>query len=53
MSMKTGTNLRVLNHDSDYGLSILTPALKCHFVSSKSDNNAATVLVVIDVPRSA
>ena len=53
MSMKIGTNLTVLDHDWDYRVSLLTSALECHFVTSKSDNNAATVLLVINVPRSA
>lgn len=45
--------MRVLNHASLNGLSLLTRGLEGDLVTSRSDNNAATVLLVIDVPRSA
>src|SRR5664279_3828787 len=52
-SGNTGANLRVLKNDSLNGLSLLTRGRECDFVTSRSDNNVATVLLVIDVPRSA
>src|SRR5665647_3305810 len=52
-SGNTGANLRVLNHASLNGLSLLTRGRECDLVTSRSDNNVATVFDVIDVPRSA
>src|SRR5450759_1302215 len=52
-SGNTGANLSVLNHDSEYGLSLETRGLEWDLVTSRSDSSAATVLDVIEVPRSA
>src|SRR5674476_1459094 len=52
-SGNTGANFSVLNHDSEYGLSLETRGREWDLVTSRSDSNAATVLLVIDVPRSA
>src|SRR5665811_1210724 len=52
-SGKVGAYLRVLNQASLYGLSLETFGRECDLVTSKSDSSAATVLEVIDVPRSA
>src|SRR5450756_1687532 len=52
-SGNTGANFNVLNHDSEYGLSLETRGREWDLVTSRSDSNAATVLLVMDVPRSA
>src|SRR5665647_1688110 len=52
-SGNTGANLSVLNHDSEYGLSLETRGREWDLVTSRSDSSAATVLLVMDVPRSA
>src|SRR5664280_956272 len=52
-SGNTGANFNVLNHDSEYGLSLDTRGRLWDLVTSRSANNAATVLDVMDVPRSA
>lgn len=52
-SGNTGANFSVLNHASLQGLSLLTRGRECDRVTSKSESNAATVFLVIDVPRSA
>src|SRR5450756_1763061 len=48
-----GAYFKVLNQASEYGLSLETLGRECDLVTSKSDSSAATVLDVIDVPRSA
>src|SRR5450759_405952 len=52
-SGKVGLYFRVLNQASEYGLSLETFGRECDLVTSRSDRSAATVLEVIDVPRSA
>ena len=52
-SGKTGEYLHVLNHDSEYGLSLLTCGREWDRVTDRSSNNVATLLEVIAVPRSA
>src|SRR5665647_2072904 len=46
-----GAYFKVLNQASEYGLSLETLGRECDLVTSKSDSSAATVLDVIDVPR--
>src|SRR5450759_192874 len=48
-----GANFNFVNHDCEYGLSLDTRGREWDLVTSRSDSNAATVLLVIDVPRSA
>src|SRR5674476_1592402 len=52
-SGNTGANFNVLNHDSEYGLSFETRGREWDLVTSRSESSAATVLDVMDVPRSA
>src|SRR5450830_796397 len=52
-SGNTGANFSVLNHDSEYGLSFETRGREWDLVTSRSESSAATVLDVMDVPRSA
>ena len=52
-SGNSGPYFKVLNSDSEYGLSLDTRGRECDRVTSRSASNAATVLLVIDVPRSA
>jgi hypothetical protein len=52
-SAKTGRYFSVLNSDSLYGLSLLTLGRECERVTFRSASRAATVLDVIEVPRSA
>src|SRR5450830_2176981 len=52
-SGNTWANFNVLNHDSEYGLSFETRGREWDRVTSRSESNAATVLDVMDVPRSA
>src|SRR5450830_467292 len=52
-SGNTGANFSVLNHDSEYGLSFETRGREWDRVTSRSESSAATVLDVMDVPRSA
>src|SRR5437588_8225092 len=52
-SGNSGPYFKVLNSDSEYGLSFDTLGLECDRVTSRSASRAATVLLVIDVPRSA
>src|SRR5882757_725512 len=52
-SGNAGPYFNVLNNASEYGLSLDTRGLECDRVTSRSASRAATVLLVIDVPRSA
>src|SRR5450830_293119 len=52
-SGNTGANFSVLNHDSEYGLSFETWGREWDLVTSRSESSTATVLDVMDVPRSA
>src|SRR6476469_9556852 len=52
-SGNSGPYFRVLNSASEYGLSFETRGLEYDRVTSRSASRAATVLLVIDVPRSA
>jgi hypothetical protein len=52
-SGNSGPYLSVLNNDSEYGLSLDTRGRECDRVTSRSASRVATVLLVIDVPRSA
>src|ERR1700759_3096844 len=52
-SGNSGPYFSVLNSDSEYGLSLDTLGRECDRVTSRSASSAATVLLVIDVPRSA
>src|SRR5450756_375997 len=52
-SGNTGANFNVLNHAAEYGLSLETRGLEWDRVTARSDSSAATVLDVMDVPRSA
>src|ERR1700755_118242 len=52
-SGNSGPYFKVLNNDSEYGLSLDTRGRECDRVTSRSASSAATVLLVIDVPRSA
>ena len=52
-SGNAGANFSALNHDSEYGLSSDTRGRERDRVTSRSDSSAATVLEVMDVPRSA
>src|SRR5271163_4576976 len=52
-SGNAGPYFKVLNSDSEYGLSLDTRGRECDRVTSRSASSAATVLLVIDVPRSA
>src|SRR5450759_1109510 len=52
-SADKGENFNVLNHDSEYGLAFETRGREWDRVTSRSESNAATVLDVMDVPRSA
>src|SRR5659263_308903 len=52
-SGNTGANFNVLNHDSEYGLSLETRGREWGLVTSRSASSAATGLDVMDVPRSA
>src|SRR5664279_2124422 len=52
-SGNVGAYFNVLNQASEYGLSLETFGRECDLGASRSDSNAATVLEVIDVPRSA
>src|SRR3979490_1363473 len=52
-SGNSGPYFKVLNSDSEYGLSLDTRGRECDRVTSRSASSAATVLLVIDVPRSA
>src|SRR5660398_124792 len=52
-SGNTRANFNVLNHDSEHGLSLLTRGRLWDLVTSRSESSAATVLDVMDVPRSA
>src|SRR5271163_2962855 len=50
-SGNAGPYFNVLNNDSEYGLSLDTRGRECDRVTSRSASSAATVLLVIDVPR--
>src|ERR1700730_5932803 len=52
-SGNSGPYFNVLNSDSENGLSLDTRGRECDRVTSRSASSAATVLLVIDVPRSA
>jgi len=52
-SKNTGAYFRVLNQPSLNGLSFETRGRECERVTSRSASNAATVLLIIEVPRSA
>src|SRR6202453_3165237 len=52
-SGNAGPYFNVLNNDSEYGLSLDTRGRECDRVTSRSASSAATVLLVIEVPRSA
>jgi len=51
-SGKTGAYFIVLNHASEYGLSLETRGREWDLVTSRSASRVATVLLVIEVPRS-
>src|SRR6476646_8322498 len=52
-SGNSGQYFKVLNNDSEYGLSLDTRGRECDRVTSRSASSATTVLLVIEVPRSA
>src|SRR5690625_3168802 len=52
-SGNTGAYFMDLNNECDYGWSLLTGCLECDRVTSRSESTVATVLEVIEVPRSA
>src|SRR5680860_1406639 len=52
-SGNVGANFSDLNQASLYGLSLLTRGREWDRVTSRSESSAATVLDVIEVPRSA
>src|SRR3954462_5246227 len=52
-SGNAGPYFNILNSDSEYGLSLDTRGRECDRVISRSASSVATVLLVIEVPRSA
>src|ERR1700738_5273741 len=52
-SGNSGPYFRLLNNDPEYVLSVHPRGQQCEPVTSETASSAATVLLVIDVPRSA